>query len=121
MHAVLEFKKEREDSVFYRYNICGTLVWFDQYRDSGHIYTVSVSAADEINKCVKFYVQDGSRNDYYYPTFVEIDTRSKTLTVDQVDEYAGAIVCAKMVANAIMNIFESGEHKEYYNSHHKEM
>ena len=121
MKVILELKKERDDSIFYRYDICGTRVWFEQYRDSGHIYTASVDADNETDKYVRFYVQDGSRNDYYYPTHVEIDTRSKTLTVDQVDEYASKLVYAKMVAKAIMSIFENGEHKECYNSHHKEM
>ena len=118
MKAILELKKEREDSIFYKYNIYGTLVWFEQHKENGHIYTVSVASGDTIKEECAFYVQDGSRTDYYYPVFVEINTHHKELTVDQVDGYVSALVYAKMVAKAIMEIFESGEHKELYDKFH---
>ena len=49
MKAVLELKKEKTDGyVFYRYNIEGTLVWFEQHMENGHIYTVAVRTLDWI-------------------------------------------------------------------------
>ena len=103
MKAVLELKKERTDeSVFYRYNIEGNLVWFEQYMDSGNIYTVAVRTLDWIDEHFQFYVQDGSQHDYYYPEFVEINLKHKSLTVDQVDGYVNCLVYAKRIAEAIM-------------------
>lgn len=121
MKAILEFKDEQKDSTFYRYNIDGTLVWFDQHADSGHIFTVSVKPGDKLANRFNFYVKDGSRSRYYYPICVEIITNSEGLTIDLVDGYVSCIVYAKMVAEAIMEIFESGEHIELYKLHHKEM
>lgn len=122
MKAVLELKKERDEgSIFYRYNIDGTLVWFDQYQDSGHIYTVAVRAGDEIKEDFQFYVQDDSQNDYYYPKYIEINTNHERLTVDQVDGYVNGLTYAKRIAEAIMEIFENSEHKELYDRFHKEM
>lgn len=121
MKAVLELKKERDDSIFYRYNIDGTQVWFEQYQSNGHIYTVTVRPGDEIKGDFSFYAQDGSRTEHYYPEFVEINTNHETLTVDQVDEYISKLSYAKKIAEAIMDIFDYGEHIELYNRLHKEM
>ncbi len=120
MKAVLELKKERgKDSIFYRYNIDGTLVWFEQYYN-GHIYFVSVRPSDEIED-VEFYVNDGSSHDIYYPEWVEINIHHERLTVDQIDGYIIGLQYAKRVAEAIMNIFDNGEHMELYESCHKKM
>lgn len=122
MKAVLELKKERVgESVFYRYNVEGNLVWFDQYIDSGNIYTVAVRTLDWIRENFQFYVQDGSQRDYYYPEFVEINTNHERLTVDQVEGYINGLLYAKQIAEAIMGIFKSGEHMELYKLHHPEM
>ena len=122
MKAVLELKKERGgESVFYRYNIEGTLVWFEQYMENGHIYTVNVCALDWIEENFHFYVHDGSRHDYYYPELVEINTNHERLTVDQVDGYVNGLMYVKRIAEAIMDIFDSGEHMELYKLHHPEM
>ena len=121
MKAVLELKKERVgESVFYRYNIEGNLVWFEQYIDNGHIYGVTVRTPDWIRENFQFYVQDGSQHDYYYPEFVEISTNNKSLTVDQVEGYVNSLLYAKNIAEAIMDIFKSGEHMELYKKLHKE-
>lgn len=121
MKAVLELKKENEDNIFYRYNIDGTLVWFDQYCNSGHIYTVYVRPGDEITEEFEFYVQGSSRVAYDYPEFIEINTNHERLTVDQVDGYVSGLMYAKKIAEAIMDIFKSGEHIELYKMHHTEM
>ena len=41
---ILELRKTEYDKPveFYRYDIDGTKVWFDQYIDTGHIYAVYV-------------------------------------------------------------------------------
>ena len=122
MKAVLELRKERvNESVFYRYNIDGTLVWFEQYIDSGHIYAVTVRTLDWIKENFQFSVQDGSQHDYYYPEFVEINTNHERLTTDQVEGYVNGLMYAKRIAEAIMDIFNSGEHMELYKMYHKEM
>ena len=122
MKAVLELKKERDgESIFYRYNVEGTLVWFEQYMESGHIYAVGVSTLDWIAENFQFYVQDGSQHDYYYPEFVEINTNHERLSVDQVDGYVNILMYVKKIAEAIMDIFASGEHMELYKLHHQKM
>lgn len=121
MKAILEFKDEQKDSTFYKYNIDGTLVWFDQHADSGHIFTVLVASSAKLADMFKFYVKDGSRSKYYYPICVEIIANSEALTIDQVDWYVSKLVYAKMVAEAIMEIFESDEHIKLYKLHHTEM
>ena len=122
MKAVLELKKEKVDeSIFYRYNVEGTLVWFEQYVANGHIYTVTVRTLDWIGENFQFYVQDGSMHEHYYPEFVEINISHKELTVGQIDGYVNGLMYAKKVAQAIMDIFESGEHIELYKLHHNEM
>ena len=119
MKAVLELKKERADGcVFYRYNIEGILVWFEQHMESGHIYTVTVRTLDWIKEDFQFYIQDGSQHDYYYPEFVEINTNHKRLTVEQVDGYVNGLMYVKRIAEAIMEIFNNGEHMELYKLHH---
>lgn len=120
MKTVLELKKEQNEGIFYRYNIDGTLVWFEQYKDNGNIYTVSVRTTDEIKEDFNFYVEDDSPHSYY-PKFVEIQTHHERLTVGQVDEYVSGILYAKRVAEAIMSIFESEEHIGLYKLHHNEM
>jgi hypothetical protein len=122
MKAVLELKKEKVgESIFYRYNVEGTLVWFEQYVTNGHIYTVAVRTLDWIGENFQFYVQDGSMHEHYYPEFVEINISHKELTMGQVDGYVNGLMYAKKVAEAIMDIFESGEHIELYKLHHNEM
>jgi hypothetical protein len=122
MKAVLELKQERVgESVFYRYNIEGTLVWFEQYIENGHIYAAYVCTPDWIEEDFHFYVQGGSRHDYYYPELVEINTKNKSLMVDQVERYVNGLMYAKKIAEAIMDIFDSGEHMELYKLHHPGM
>lgn len=121
MKAILELKKERDEgSIFYRYNIDGTLVWFEQYQDSGHIYMVTIGLGDEVEEDFGFYVCDGSQNDHYYPEYIEICTIHKRLTVDQVDEYVNELLYIQKIAKAIMEIFELDEHKKLYEHFHKE-
>ena len=114
MNAVLEFIRPSEDGdVFYRYNIDGTKVGFSQHQSNGHIYMVSVRPNEELED-IEFYVQDGSNKEVYYPEWVEISTCHERLTVDSVDDYINKLKYAKKTANAIMDIFKSGTHKEYY-------
>ena len=122
MKAVLELKKERVgESVFYRYNIEGNSVWFEQYIDNGHIYSVTVRTLDWIRENFQFYVHDGSQHDYYYPELVEINIKNESLGVNQVDGYVNGLLYAKQIAGAIMDIFKSGEHMELYKLHHTDM
>ena len=120
MKAILELKKERDEgSIFYRYNISGTQVWFEQYQDSGNIYMTHVRLNDELAEDFKFYVQDHSYNEEYYPESIEINTNHERMTVDHVEGYIDRLRAAKEAAIAIMEIFESGIHKELYEHYHK--
>jgi hypothetical protein len=121
MKAVLELKKERTDSIFYRYNIDGTLVWFEQYKENGHIYIVWVQTCADLKDDFDFYLQDGSWDENCYPSHVEVNIHHRKLTVEQIDEYISGLLCAKRVAGAIMEIFERSEHKELYESFHAKM
>ena len=113
--------QSNKNEIFYRYNIDGVLVWFDQYIDSGHIYAVTVRTPDWIRENFQFYVYDGSQHDYYYPEFVEINTKHERLSVDQVDGYMNGLAYAQKLAQAIMEIFDTGKHMELYKLHHAEM
>ena len=118
MKAILELRRVRDEGdIFYRYNIDGTLVWFSQHQSNGHIYTVTVRPNEELEN-IEFYVQDDSYCDVYYPKWVEISTHHETLNVDSVDDYINELRYAKETAQAIMDIFESGVHKEHYDKFH---
>ena len=120
VRVVLELKKtNNEGGIFYRYNISGTLLWFEQYQNSGHIYTVAARPSVELEG-IKFYVQDGSKHEVYYPEWVEIDVEHTELNVDQVDEYISKLKFAKEVANVIEDIFNSPEHIDLYKEFHKQ-
>ena len=117
--VVLELKKTRDEGdIFYRYNVNGTLVWFSQYQDSGHIYSVIVRPSVELEG-IKFYVQDGSMHDVFYPEWVEISVEHARLNVDQVDEHISKLKFAKEVAEVIENIFNCPEHIDLYKEFHK--
>lgn len=114
MRTVLELTKTRDEGdIFYRYNIDGTLVWFSQYQSNGHIYIVAVRPNDELEG-IKFYVQDGSSYEVYYPQYVKIDVSHEEFNVDSIDDYIEKLKYAKEVAKAIEDIFNSGVHKECY-------
>ena len=120
VRVTLELKKaNREGDIFYRYNISDTIVWFEQYQNSGHIYTVSVRPSVELEG-IKFYVQDGSKHEVYYPEWVEIDVEHTELNADQVDEYISKLKLAKEVAKVIEDIFNCPEHIDLYKEFHKQ-
>ena len=122
MKATLELAKEqKQNCIFYRYNIDDTLVWFEQYQNSGNIYMVYVRPGGDIETDFQFNVKGCSEDDYYYPKFVEIHTYHEILNVDQTDEYINKLKHAKSVVEAIMQIFENGVHKELYESLHNKM
>ena len=68
-----------------------------------------------------FDIKDGSWDDNGYPELVDINIHHRKLNVEQMDEYVSGLLYAKRVADAIMEIFEHGEHKELYESFHSKM
>ena len=105
---------EKDDSIFYRYEIDRTVIWFSQYKDSGCIFTVSVALPEKFAD-FEVYIQDGSRDDIYYPQSYYIRTH-KTLTHDNVDEYIKNLEYVKDLCEAIMSIFAVGKHKKLYDA-----
>lgn len=106
---------EKDDYIFYRYEIDGTVIWFSQYKDYGCIYTVSVALPEKFND-FEIYVQDDSRNDIYYPQNLTVRTH-KTLTIETMDEYIKNLEYIKELCEAIMSIFALEKHKDLYEAH----
>lgn len=106
---------EKDDSIFYRYEIDGTIIWFSQYKDTGCIYTVSVALSEKFND-FEIYVQDDSPNDIYYPQHLTVRTH-KTLTMEAMNEYIQNLEYIKDLCEAIMNIFALDKHKKLYDAH----
>jgi hypothetical protein len=106
---------EKDDYMFYRYEIDGTVIWFSQYKDNGCIYTVSVALPKELDD-FEIYVHDDSRNNIYYPQSFYVRTH-KTLTAENMDKYIQNLEYIKGLCEAIMSIFTLGKHKELYDAH----
>lgn len=120
MKTILELTKTRDEGdIFYRYDIDGTKVWFSQYPSNGKIYTVAIRPNEELHGEVEFYLEEDFNGDKCYPTGIYISAGHKRLTPEQVDEHVELIKYAKNVAVAIMDIFNSGIHKECYDKFHK--
>lgn len=118
MKAVLELTKIRDEGdIFYRYDIDGTKVWFEQYQSNGHICSVSIRPNEELED-FDFYVDDNFED--CYPMGVYVHIGNTRLTMEQVDEFVGKVQYAKQVIQAVEGIFESGIHRECYEKHHKE-
>lgn len=119
MKTILELTKARnEGDIFYRYDIDGTKVWFSQYPSNGNIYSVAIRMNEKLNSMIEFHIQDDYGLDTCYPLGINIAIRY-SLTLEQMDEHIELMKYAKEVAMAIMNIFNSGVHKECYDKFHK--
>lgn len=121
MKAILELTRTRDEGdIFYRYNIDGTQVWFSQYPQNGNIYSVVIRTNERLNGEVEFYIQDDNSGDICYPTGIYISAGHRRLLPEQIDEHIKQMKYAKEVAVAIMDIFNSGIHKECHDKFHIE-
>lgn len=120
MRTILELTKTRDEGdIFYRYDIDGTKVWFSQYPQNGNIYTVAIRPNEELHDEVEFHLQEHYLGDECYPTAIYISVGHKRLFPEQIDNHIELMRYAKKVAVAIMDIFNSGVHKECYDKFHK--
>lgn len=119
MKTILELTKTREDGdIFYRYDIDGTKVWFSQYPQNGNIYSVVIRTNEKLDRKIEFYLEDDCHRNKCYPVGVDISIGHRRLSPAQVEEHVELMQYAKEVAEAIMNIFNDGIHKECYDKFH---
>lgn len=74
METILELKQFCKDrigtnfnEIFYIYNIDGNIIWFTQYQQSGHIYSVGIGVKEEYSKYFHF-CPFGDKICFDYPT-----------------------------------------------------
>lgn len=121
MKTVLELTKARDEGdIFYRYDIDGTKVWFSQYPSNGNIYSVAIRTNERLNDKIEFYLQEDYHGDKCYPSGIYISAGHQRLYPEQIDEHVELMKYAKEVAITIMDIFNSGVHKECYDKFHIE-
>lgn len=112
INIVCELKQEFSDKeMFYRYNIDGVCVWFTQHIDDGNIYSVGIRGNERLSG-IEFYIEDGSKNDNYYPENVYIRLHER-LFIEQIEAYIELLKYAKEMSESIMSIFSSEEHIKY--------
>lgn len=109
---------EKDNEIFYRYEIDGAIIWFGQCKKTGNIYTVGVTLPEKIKNFFEVYIRDDSCSDIYYPLYAEIRVH-ETLAMDDVDAYIKNLEYVKDLCEAIMSIFSMEKHKSLYDTNNK--
>jgi hypothetical protein len=105
---------DKENEIFYRYEVDGAVVWFAQDKMSGNIYTVGITPPEKLKNIFEMYIREDSQNDSYYPMFIEIRVH-ETLALDDVDAYIEKLEYAKELCHAIMSIFQNNDNFPHWN------
>lgn len=109
LQPVLEFNKSNEnDSIFYRYNVGGAKVWFDQHIKTGHIYTVYVSLPDSLKEFQVYVECDADK--LFFPIKVHMQSNCLRGESDDLLKYAEQLIQLKAIMDAINAMFASGSH-----------
>ena len=120
MDIKLELKKLcARGEVFYRYNIDGNLVWFDQHQDNGNIYSVNVRLNENLNKNydVWIYCEDDK---LFYPNDITIEVKYCNIKQEDVNGVVADINYINRLCDMIMSIFKTKEHYVLWYNHHKD-
>lgn len=125
MDIRLELRKvitEPYASTFYRYNINGNLVWFDQDQREGNIYAVYIRLNEDfgINKYFDVWIHCED-NRLFYPDDITIEIKSSRIKQEDVGRIVSDINYISRLCDKVMSIFRMEEHYDLWYKHHKDI
>jgi hypothetical protein len=109
INPILELKQAdmtKQHSEFYRYNIGGAKVWFDQCNKTGHIYMVYVGLPKELED-FQVYV-DCDANKLFYPVNIYMQSASRRCSSEEALTLAEQVIHVKAIMESIETLFGSG-------------
>lgn len=114
---VLELRKTEYDKPmeFYRYDIDGTKVWFDQYIDTGHIYAVYVKLNPKYFSGYSIYVEC---TDECFPIDIRISMDHQDFHIDNVKDIIAQLSMLTNIAETIDALFKDSEHHDLWVAKH---
>lgn len=114
----IEYVPGEKDLTFYRYRYETCIVWFNQNRANGNIYTVNIS--DEQYGDVEYYSYD--IDDRFYPTGIKvIFPRSVVKNENDYTELNKKVQYCCLRRQAIEKFLLSGEHYKLWLEKHGEI
>lgn len=119
---VLELRKSdlenKERPVeFYRYDIDGTKVWFEQHLDTGHIYTVYVSLNPKYFRGYDIYVTCDD-DQLFYPIDIRVSMYHREFHIDNVKDIIAQLSMLTNIAETIDALFKDSEHHDLWVAKH---
>lgn len=119
---VLELRKSdlenKERPVeFYRYDIDGTKVWFEQHLDTGHIYAVYVSLNPTYFSGYDIYVECDA-NELFYPVDIKISMNHREFHIDNVKRIISQLSMLANIVETIDALFKDSEHHDLWVAKH---
>ena len=117
LEAKLDYKKEDERSVFYRYKMGVYTIWFSQYKDNisgvaGCIFSVGVQAKS--NEYPALFVGEKIGTNQGYPNEYRYNFCTSELQLEDMEDVIKKIRYAKRVLESIKYFFENSEHKKLF-------
>lgn len=106
MKAILDFEKfnVEDNTTFYRYNIDGNFVWFNQHHD-GEIYYAYVKLKSPYCDYADMYIDT---EEYFYPVRARISIKNRMLEhLEDVDVYIEVLEYLKELYDAVLEIFDT--------------
>ena len=116
---ILELRQSEHDKPveFYRYDIDGTKVWFDQHLDTGHIYAVYVSLNPKYFSGYNIYVECDD-DKYFYPVDVKISMDGRDFYANSISGITAQLNMLANIVDTIDALFENSEHHELWVTKH---
>ena len=119
---VLELRKSdlenKERPVeFYRYDIDGTKVWFEQHLNTGHIYAVYVSLNSTYFSGYNIYVTCDD-DQLFYPVDIKISMNHREFHIDSVKGLIAQLSMLANIADTIDALFKDSEHHDLWVAKH---
>ena len=112
---LLELRMQDSDNPdqkeFFRYDVAGAKVWFDQHMKSGHIYAVYVSLPETLEGFQIYVTCDD--NKLFYPVDIYAEISHRRFDCGDANQIAEQLIQVKQLIIAIESIFGSGS--EHYN------
>ena len=117
-------KQTEHDAIFYRYEIGGYQVWFEQYQDNGKdsrhqncvgcIFQVSIAPLNRDNDLPKLNIYESIGNNNGWPNMYEYEHKDHRLQLEDMDDYIKRIKRAKLVLASIKHYLENSFHGELF-------
>ena len=102
---------------FYRYDIDGTKVWFEQHLDTGHIYAVYVSLNSTYFSGYDIYVECDA-NELFYPIDIKISMNHREFHIDNVKRIISQLSMLANIVETIDALFKDSEHHDLWVAKH---